>query len=86
MHFIFTEFDTCNSIQVEHGLTGSFKDRPIADWLAKHNPSPLEYERAVHNFTASCAGYSVATYVFGKYKQFSFFLYISKETDGFRGM
>lgn len=51
--------------QIEHGLTGSFKDRPIADWLAKHNPSPLEYERAVDNFTASCAGYSVATYVFG---------------------
>lgn len=50
---------------MEHGLTGSFKDRPIADWLAKLNPTPLEYERAVHNFTASCAGYSVATYVFG---------------------
>lgn len=57
--------ETLRRIQVEHGLTGSFKDRPIADWLAKHNPSPLEYERAVHNFTASCAGYSVATYVFG---------------------
>lgn len=56
---------TRSSLQIEHGLTGSFKDRPIADWLAKHNPSPLEYERAVDNFTASCAGYSVATYVFG---------------------
>lgn len=54
---------------MEHGLTGSFKDRPIADWLAKLNPTPLEYERAVHNFTASCAGYSVATYVFGTPKQ-----------------
>ena len=60
-----TGAETLRRIQVEHGLTGSFKDRPIADWLAKHNPSPLEYERAVHNFTASCAGYSVATYVFG---------------------
>ncbi|KAI9556899.1 hypothetical protein GHT06_016693 [Daphnia sinensis] len=60
-----TGAETLRRIQIEHGLTGSFKDRPIADWLAKHNPSPLEYERAVHNFTASCAGYSVATYVFG---------------------
>lgn len=56
---------SCFPLKVEHGLTGSFKDRPISDWLVKHNPSPLDYERAVHNFTASCAGYSVATYVFG---------------------
>ncbi|KAL1459698.1 hypothetical protein WDU94_011655 [Cyamophila willieti] len=57
--------ETLRKIQVELGLTGSFKDRPIAEWLAKHNPSALEYERAVANFTASCAGYSVATYVLG---------------------
>lgn len=62
---LITGAETLRRIQVEHGLTGSFKDRPIADWLVKHNPSPLDYERAVHNFTASCAGYSVATYVFG---------------------
>lgn len=43
--------ETLRKIQVEHGLTGSFKDRPIAEWLAKHNPSTLEYERAVWNFT-----------------------------------
>lgn len=36
---------------MEHGLTGSFKDKPIAEWLAKHNPSELEYQRAVENFT-----------------------------------
>ncbi|KAK6626146.1 hypothetical protein RUM43_006451 [Polyplax serrata] len=57
--------ETLRKIQVEHGLTGSFKDRPIAEWLGKHNPSTLEYERAVRNFTASCAGYSVATYILG---------------------
>ncbi|XP_026687194.1 phosphatidylinositol 4-phosphate 3-kinase C2 domain-containing subunit beta-like [Diaphorina citri] len=57
--------ETLRKIQVELGLTGSFRDRPIAEWLAKHNPSALEYERAVANFTASCAGYSVATYVLG---------------------
>lgn len=60
-----TDAETLRKIQVEFGLTGPFKDRPIAEWLAKHNPSELEYERAVENFTASCAGYSVATYILG---------------------
>ncbi|XP_054261584.1 phosphatidylinositol 4-phosphate 3-kinase C2 domain-containing subunit beta-like [Macrosteles quadrilineatus] len=61
-----TEAETLRKIQVvELGPAGSFKDRTIAEWLAKHNPSALEYERAVANFTASCAGYSVATYVLG---------------------
>ncbi|KAF2883089.1 hypothetical protein ILUMI_23081 [Ignelater luminosus] len=60
-----TKAETLRKIQVEHGLTGSFKDKPIAEWLAKHNPSELEYSRAVENFTASCAGYCVVTYVLG---------------------
>ncbi|KAH8322857.1 hypothetical protein KR059_009178 [Drosophila kikkawai] len=59
------EAETLRKIQVECGLTGSFKDRPIAEWLGKQNPSPLEYQSAVRNFTLSCAGYSVATYVLG---------------------
>lgn len=46
-----TKAETLRKIQVEHGLTGSFKDKPIAEWLAKHNPTELEYERAVENFT-----------------------------------
>ena len=46
-----TNAETLRKIQVEHGLTGSFKDKPIAEWLAKHNPSELEYQRAVENFT-----------------------------------
>ncbi|XP_044761430.1 phosphatidylinositol 4-phosphate 3-kinase C2 domain-containing subunit alpha [Coccinella septempunctata] len=57
--------ETLRKIQVEHGLTGSFKDKPIAEWLAKYNPSELEYGRAVENFTASCAGYCVVTYILG---------------------
>nr|CAA63485.1 phosphoinositide 3-kinase [Drosophila melanogaster] len=60
-----SEAETLRKIQVECGLTGSFKDRPIAEWLGKQNPSPLEYQSAVRNFTLSCAGYSVATYVLG---------------------
>ncbi|KAI5637162.1 phosphatidylinositol 3- and 4-kinase domain-containing protein [Phthorimaea operculella] len=62
---IVSEAETLRVIQTEWGLTGSFKDKPIAEWLAKHNPSELEYQRARDNFTASCAGYSVATYLLG---------------------
>lgn len=62
---IVAEAETLRAIQTEWGLTGSFKDKPIAEWLAKHNPSELEYQRARDNFTASCAGYSVATYLLG---------------------
>lgn len=54
-----TKAETLRKIQVEHGLTGSFKDKPIAEWLAKHNPSELEYARAVQNFT----GLGIITFV-----------------------
>lgn len=57
--------ETLRKIQVEHGVTGSFKDRPLADWLQKHNPTEDEYEKAVENFIYSCAGCCVATYVLG---------------------
>ncbi|CAG9090354.1 unnamed protein product [Plutella xylostella] len=49
---IVSEAETLRAIQTEWGLTGSFKDKPIAEWLAKHNPSELEYQRARDNFTA----------------------------------
>ncbi|XP_052235355.1 phosphatidylinositol 4-phosphate 3-kinase C2 domain-containing subunit beta-like isoform X2 [Dreissena polymorpha] len=62
---IITESETLRKIQVSSGVTGSFKDRPIKDWLQKHNPTELEYKIAVENFTCSCAGYCVATYVLG---------------------
>lgn len=57
--------ETLRKIQVEHGVTGSFKDRPLADWLQKHNPGEDAYEKAVENFIYSCAGCCVATYVLG---------------------
>lgn len=60
-----SDAETLRKIQVEWGLTGSFKDKPISEWLAKQNPSQLEYQRAVDNFTVSCAGYSVVTYILG---------------------
>ncbi|XP_047438276.1 phosphatidylinositol 4-phosphate 3-kinase C2 domain-containing subunit beta [Mugil cephalus] len=57
--------DTLRKIQVEHGVTGSFKDRPLADWLLKHNPTDEQYDKAVENFIFSCAGCCVATYILG---------------------
>lgn len=57
--------ETLCSIQKEQGLTGAFKDMSIFNWLTRHNPSAFSFERAVQNFTASCAGYCVATYVLG---------------------
>jgi phosphatidylinositol-4-phosphate 3-kinase len=40
-----TESDTLRKIQVSSGVTGSFKDRPIKEWLQKHNPTELEYQK-----------------------------------------
>lgn len=57
--------ETLRRIQVELGVTGSFKDRPLADWLHRHNPSEEQYDKAVENFIYSCAGCCVATYVLG---------------------
>nr|XP_009859078.1 phosphatidylinositol 4-phosphate 3-kinase C2 domain-containing subunit alpha-like [Ciona intestinalis] len=59
------ESKTLREIQSSYGLTGAFKDRPIAEWLEKYNPTGISYEKAVENFTLSCAGYCVATYVLG---------------------
>lgn len=37
--------DTLRKIQVENGVTGSFKDKPLAEWLRKYNPAEDEYEK-----------------------------------------
>lgn len=39
--------DTLRKIQVEYGVTGSFKDKPLAEWLRKYNPSEEEYEKVI---------------------------------------
>ena len=56
---------TLREIHTELGLAGSFKDEPIARWIQKYNTGDESYHQAVENFTASCAGYCVATYVLG---------------------
>ncbi|KAM8977239.1 phosphatidylinositol 4-phosphate 3-kinase C2 domain-containing subunit beta [Pelodytes ibericus] len=57
--------ETLRKIQGKYGVTGSFKDRPLAEWLKKHNTAEDEYDKAVENFIYSCAGCCVATYVLG---------------------
>ena len=50
---LITESETLRKIQVSSGLTGSFKDRPIKDWLQRHNPTELEYQK-VHCLVLLC--------------------------------
>ena len=37
--------------EASHRVTGAFRPEILNDWLQKHNPSPLEFESAVNNFT-----------------------------------
>lgn len=58
--------DTVSNIQKAHsGITAPFRETPLADWLKELNVTEKQFESAVHNFTISCAGYCVATYVLG---------------------
>ena len=62
-----TDSKTLREIQIsgEKGVTGTFKDSAVADWLTIYNPSKLEIEKAIENFTRSCAGYCIITYILG---------------------
>ena len=61
--------DTLRKIQVEHGVTGSFKDRPLADWLQKHNPTDEQYDKVhtpvhTHLYTHTCTHTPVHTHLY----------------------
>lgn len=43
----------------------AFSKTTLQRWLRQHNPSEEQFSRAVHNFTYSCAGYTVASYILG---------------------
>ncbi|XP_025017100.1 phosphatidylinositol 4,5-bisphosphate 3-kinase catalytic subunit delta isoform-like isoform X2 [Tetranychus urticae] len=45
--------------------TSAFNKAALLNWLRSHNPTEPELTKAIRQFTLSCAGYSVATYVLG---------------------
>lgn len=58
--------ETIANIQKEKGMfsaTAAFKKGSLYSWLKEHNPNSLS--KAINEFTLSCAGYCVATYVLG---------------------
>ncbi len=58
---------TTAGIQMEYGggAGGAFKVETLDQYLRDHNKTDEAYQKAVENFTYSCAGYCVATYVMG---------------------
>ncbi|KAL4228605.1 Phosphatidylinositol 4 [Mactra antiquata] len=44
---------------------GPFDRKTLLDWLKEKNPTREKLDRAIEEFTLSCAGYTVATYVLG---------------------
>jgi phosphatidylinositol-4,5-bisphosphate 3-kinase len=60
--------DTTSGIQMKlgGGVRGAFSKKPLHEFLLQTNSSGSPaYEKAIDNFTRSCAGYCVATYVLG---------------------
>ncbi len=39
------EAATLRAIQTKHGLTGSFKDKPLSEWLQRHNSTESAYKQ-----------------------------------------
>nr|BAQ19553.1 phosphatidylinositol 4,5-bisphosphate 3-kinase catalytic subunit beta isoform [Patiria pectinifera] len=65
---IVTEAETIATIQQSDGggkLGATFRKAALFNWLRKHNPTDVQFNRAIEDFTLSCAGYCVATYVLG---------------------
>jgi len=63
---VVTNSMTIAKIQKAHeGALSEFKEDVLYRWLTSHNKKPQEFETAIENFTYSCAGYCVATYVLG---------------------
>ena len=63
---VVTNCTTLARIQKAHrGARGAFSHSVLMKYLEEHNTTPAALEESIENFTASCAGYSVATYVLG---------------------
>ena len=60
--------ETIANIQKEKGMfsaTSAFKKGSLLAWLKDHNQTEELLTKAINEFTLSCAGYCVATYVLG---------------------
>ncbi|CAD6992165.1 phosphatidylinositol 4,5-bisphosphate 3-kinase catalytic subunit delta isoform [Ceratitis capitata] len=60
--------ETIANIQKEKGMfsaTSPFKKGSLFSWLKEYNRTDEEMNKAINEFTLSCAGYCVATYVLG---------------------
>lgn len=60
--------ETIANIQKEKGMfsaTAAFKKGSLYAWLKDHNSTDELLQKACNEFTLSCAGYCVATYVLG---------------------
>ncbi|KAJ6633486.1 Phosphatidylinositol 4,5-bisphosphate 3-kinase catalytic subunit beta isoform, partial [Pseudolycoriella hygida] len=60
--------ETIANIQKKKGMfsaTSAFKKGSLLAWLKDHNNTPEALEKAIEEFTHSCAGYCVATFVLG---------------------
>lgn len=59
-----TNAETLREIQ-KGAVKNALKKSLIYEWLKSHNPSASNFTKALNNFTRSCAGYTVATYILG---------------------
>ena len=59
--------DTIANIQKEKGSAAlaAFKKGSLLAWIKDNNPTEDALKRAIDEFTLSCAGYCVATYILG---------------------
>nr|XP_022907614.1 phosphatidylinositol 4,5-bisphosphate 3-kinase catalytic subunit delta isoform [Onthophagus taurus]XP_022907621.1 phosphatidylinositol 4,5-bisphosphate 3-kinase catalytic subunit delta isoform [Onthophagus taurus] len=60
--------ETIANIQKEKGTfsaTSAFRKGSLLAWLKDHNSTESQLKKAINEFTLSCAGYCVATYVLG---------------------
>jgi len=65
---VVTSSNTISKIQKEmSGVMGAFKDNVLKNWLEQKNSGVTSQQKleVYENFTASCAGYCVATFVLG---------------------
>nr|CAB3264879.1 phosphatidylinositol 4,5-bisphosphate 3-kinase catalytic subunit beta isoform-like [Phallusia mammillata] len=64
---VVTESNTIANIQKSKTgkMHSAFRHQTLFEWIEDKNPTKPELDQAIENFTYSCAGYCVATYVLG---------------------